>query len=1282
MPQIRAFLFLVLVVLAGLRNLGLAAETAAGPDLSKQKTLYAVGYAHLDTQWRWTYVDTINGCLRRTLYDNFRLLEKYPHYVFNFSGANRYRMMAEYYPAEYAKLKQWVASGRWFPCGSSWEENDVNVPSSESLIRQILFGREYFRREFGVESAEFMLPDCFGFPASLPSVLAHCGLRGFSTQKLTWGSAVGIPFNVGVWRGPDGRSVIAALNPGNYGGHVDENLATSKAWLKRIEENAARGGLFTDYHYYGIGDQGGAPSEGSVQWIEKALATKGPLKVVSAKADQMFRDISDAQKEKLPVYQGDLLLTEHSAGSITSQAYMKRWNHMNENLADAAEKASVAADLLGASPYPREKLHNAWGLVLGSQFHDMLPGTSTPKAYEYCWNDELVAMNSFAAALTEGVRGVAEGLDTRIAGGSSGVPLVVFNPLSVDREDVVELAENLDAAAVQICDGAGNAVPTQNVEGPNGRRVLFLARVPALSFAVFSARPSSSSATGGELKASANRLENARYRVTINAAGDIASVFDKLAGRELLAEPSRLALLYENPSLYPAWNMDWADRQKPPVGYVEGPAAIRVAENGPVRVALEVTRHGENSTFVQTIRLAAGAAGERVEVACNVNWQGRERSLKAVFPLTVANPLATYNWELGKVQRGNNEPKKYEVPAHQWFDLTDTKGDYGVSVLSDYKYGSDKPADNQLRLTLLYTPGTRGGYGDQASQDWGRHEFTYALFGHRGSWQQSDVDWQAARLGRPMAVFAAAPHGGVLGHTFTLLRSSSEQVAIQAVKLPEEPATGKGLWKDIVVRVQELHGKPAHNVRISSMPNSDGLKDIRAAAELDGVERTLGPLPLDHGELALDFTPYQVRTLRLTVGARWGLREASRSAPVAIPYDVCAFSRRGEKPTRGFDEQNRTMPGDRIGDTLVSDGITYKLGPRAADQPSALTCRGQMLQLPSGQWSDIYLLVARNGRDKQALSWSGYIGQWDRRIFGHGRPTAIETGYINRDPVAWFCSHRNTADGGHETYAYSYLYTQTQPLPRGARTFQLPTDESLRVFAVSAAKHYGGTVTPLAPLYDDFSNRQPVELIGGTDRLTAGLKPAGKAAIDRKATFAQLSMGAPSASDYADAASGHGVTFSYVKDRGRYTPHHDSGAKGTRLPRLNDGQAAQNSDDTSRCVWFNHEGRFCADLQKSLPIQAVNTYSWHNSNRAPQKFTLWGSNAAHMPPPTFAQGKGSGWTLLGDVDTWPLGEGGVHGSAVTGRDGKPLGSFRYLLWIAEDVGEGSFFTEIDVHEAK
>ena len=457
----------LVVILACLLMLSGASSQTANPDLTKEPTVYVIGYAHLDTQWRWQYPQVINEYIPKTMRDNFALFEKYPHYIFNFSGANRYRMMKEYWPSDYARVKQYVAAGRWFPAGSSMEEGDVNSPSAESIIRQILYGTQFFRHEFGKTSAEYMLPYCFGFPASLPSILAHMGLKGFSTQKLTWGSAarvggpgsientpVGIPFNVGFWEGPDGRGVIAAFNPGSYGGQVREDISRSPLiadpnarnnptdWPARVMLNGKVSGLFTDYHYYGTGDTGGAPSEASVKMLE-AIVTKGmtslpgqvnpgqgqptpatpevrvgegPLHVVSATSDQMFLDIKPEQMARLPRFKGELQLTNHSAGSYSSETMQKRWNRKNELLADAAEKASVAAAWLGGRPYPLDRLNNAWTLVMGGQFHDILPGTATPKAFEYSWNDDVIAMNQFADVLTSATESIASGLDTRAKG--------------------------------------------------------------------------------------------------------------------------------------------------------------------------------------------------------------------------------------------------------------------------------------------------------------------------------------------------------------------------------------------------------------------------------------------------------------------------------------------------------------------------------------------------------------------------------------------------------------------------------------------------------------------------------------------------------------------------------------------------------------------------------------------------------------------------------------------------------------------------------------------------
>jgi alpha-mannosidase len=1066
--------------------LNLRAGEPAKPDLTREKVLYEVGYSHLDTQWRWTYPQVISEFIPDTVHENLPLFKHYPDYIFNWTGANRYRMMKEYHPEDFEQVRKWVAEGRWFPAGSSWEENDVNVPSSESLIRQILFGHDFFKKEFGTESCEYMIPDCFGFPASLPSVLAHCGLRGFSTQKLTWGSAVGIPFNVGVWEGLDGQSVIAAFNPGSYDSEIKENLSTSPDWNERLEKDGKTSGIFADYAYYGVGDRGGAPTVRSVRWLEKSIHTNGPVHVVSARSDQMFRDITDAEKAKLPKYQGDLLLTQHSAGSITSEAYMKRWNRKNELLADAAERASVAAWVLGAAPYPREKLHHAWELVLGGQFHDLLPGTSLPKAYEFTWNDEIIAMNCFAAVLQDGVGAVARALDTR----ADGVPLVVYNPLSIAREDVAETEVALPGApaGLQVLDGEGRPVPTQLLSTDNGKcHFLFLARAPSIGFAVFSVKPSAAPPASTALKVTDRSLEGDRYRVTLNDAGDIASVFDKAANRELLSAPARLAFQTENPREWPAWNLDWADQSKPPRGYVDGPAKFRVVENGPVRVAIEVTRQAENSVFVQTIRLAAGHAGERIEINNHVDWLGQACALKATFPLTVSNPLATYNWEIGKIERGNNDPKKYEVPSHQWFDLTDTGGSYGVSILNDTKYGSDKPSDNLLRLTLLYTPGVKNvhDYQEQQWQDWGRHDFIYGIYGHEGDWRNGESDWQSARLGQPLLVFRTAPHAGELGRSFSLLHLNSDDIAVRAVKMAEDR-------DQVVVRLQELNGSGAKAVELAG---GDGVGN---GFELNGLEQQLGRIQNTGASFALDFKPYQIRTLGLSLKALARLAPPV-SVPVKLPYNLDIFSFNDSKYDGGCDDDGATIPAEMIGNTVVSEGITFHIGPRANGKENAVSCAGQTISLPRGKFNRIYLLaMAVNGDtdgtfkvDGRAINlriedWSGYLGQWDNRVFQGEVPALtysvnnpldhLAAGFIKRDPLAWFCSHRHRQDGSDQVYTYSYLFKYRLDVPAGAKTLTLPDNSRIRVVAVSLARDGNDATVAAMPLYDDFTGRIALEI--------------------------------------------------------------------------------------------------------------------------------------------------------------------------------------------------------------
>ena len=969
-----------------------------GPDLGKDPTLYVVGYAHLDTEWRWEYPQVIDEYLPKTMHDNFALFAKYPHYIFNFSGANRYRLMKEYWPADYERMKAYIATGQWFPAGSSMEEGDVNAPSAEAILRQVLYGNEYFRREFHVASEEFMLPDCFGFPWSLPTILAHAGIKGFSTQKLTWGSSVpdqpstpagmegkGVPFNVGRWIGPDGSSVVAALNPGSYSGGVADNLSIDTTWINRVNRDGEQYGVFADYHYYGTGDTGGSPRESSVAEVEKSVTTHGALDVVSATADQMFKDLTPAETKRLPSYSGEMELQNHSAGSLTSEAYQKRWIRQEELLADGAEKASVAASWLGSRAYPMQRLNDAWTLAMAAHFHDLAAGTATPRAYEFAWNDDVIGMNQFASVLTSGSQAVAAAMNTDV----QGTPVVVYNPLNVARQDVVDAAVPFRTAprGVAVVGPDGNAMPAQLDSWADGvAHILFVANAPSVGYAVYDVRPSAGAAAASALRVSSRTLENADYRVTLDDAGDVASIFDKTLNKELLSAPIRLALLTDAPAQWPAWNMDFDQVEAAPRTYVgaQGAADIRVTESGPVRVSLTVTRGVDSSKFVQTISLSAGDAGKRVEFRNAIDWHMPATMLKATFPFMTSDSVATYNWDVGTIQRGNAYDRKFEVPSHQWIDLTDRDGSFGVTVLTDDKNGSDKPNDNTIRLTLLRTPGLSPqgySYSDQASQDFGHHQFVYGLAGHAGDWRSAQTDWTGYELNDPMRVFTTDRHAGTLGRSWSLLHLNDSRVQVMALKRAEES-------NEYVVRVTEMSGETQPDVRLTFAA------PVTAAREINGQEQPVGPATVENGALATSMAPYSIRSFAVTLAPPPAAQPAPASQAVTLAYDRATASNDGTHSVGGFNAAGEALPAEMLPGTIDYDGVTFRLAPAASGLPNAVTARGQSVALPSGDYNRVYLLAASDSGDrmdtftigKQSArldieAWAGFIGQWYDRTF-------------------------------------------------------------------------------------------------------------------------------------------------------------------------------------------------------------------------------------------------------------------------------------------------------------
>ncbi len=1042
-----------------------------------QKKLGVVGTAHLDTQWRWTIKNTIDEYIPNTLHDNFKLFEIYPDYIFSFEGAFRYMLAKEYYPQDYETLKKYVAAGRWRVTGAWVDAVDVNIPSFESLVRHALYGNGFYKREFGKQSYDIFMPDCFGFGYALPSIAKHCGLRSFSTQKLTWGCSVPVPFAIGHWRGVDGSTLLSGLKTGNYVATFRSDLSRDTSVIRLIDELGDSSGCYAGYIYFGTGDVGGAPESLSVDWLTKSMRSDGPVKVSSIGADDLPNLVTEYPNAKLPTFDGELVMTRHGVGCYTSQAAMKRWNRRNELLADAAERAAVTASLFGGFTYPRQAFERAWTRFLWHQFHDDLTGTSIPEAYEFSWSDELLSLNEFSSALNSAVAAITPALDTR----GRGETIVVYNPLAIDRQDVIEipLPEFRESSQSIIVVGpGGERVPAQITVSSDGTAELqFLADVPSVGFAVYDLRRDEKAAQLPPITVTTSSMENERYRLSLNAGGDVASIYDKQLARELLAQPIELELIFNKPRQWPAWEIQYEDLLAGRRAKVEGTPKIEILESGAVRGALRITRQHGNSTYQTTIRMASGAAANRIDFVNQIDWAEKETLLKVAFRPAFANDSITYDLGLGTIKRGLNTPKKYEVPAHQWADFTAANGSAGLTILNDCKYGWDHPDSGTLRLTLIHTPGVFDSWswvGDQSSQDIGRHEFTYSIVAHAGSWQSSDAPWQAARLNQPLIAYAAPQHEGQLGKSHSLLRvDPAEQVMVNAVKMSEA-------GDEVVVRVRELLGRPAEAVALIFE------REIVSAREVNGQEEFIGEAVGAANRVRFSLTPYQPKAFAVKLkSANAAVVKPLKSQPLALAYNLDGISSDANRTDGNLDAEGNTLAAELLPDTLQFQGVRFTFGPKSDGASNVVACRGQKLDW-KGNWNNLYLLLLATGGPQEGIvnvltadgstavpvtlyEYTEKIGQWNNRMVNGQMVTSaneILPAYINSAPVAWAGTHRHTADGKNDTYKFTYLFAQRIPLPKGAQSIALPDNPHIKLLAASVSGFEHDEITPRTPHYD------------------------------------------------------------------------------------------------------------------------------------------------------------------------------------------------------------------------
>ena len=707
--------------------------------------------------------------------------------------------------------------------------------------------------------------------------------------------------------------------------------------------------------------------------------------------------------------------------------------------------------------------------------HDILPGTSIPKAYEYSWNDEFIAANLFASTMEYGLGALSAKLDTR----SEGRSVVVYNPVAHRREDIVTVEMSFDPVPenVSVYDREGREALSQ-VIGRTDKTLKFIfhADVPSVGLAVYEVRTLEGKMKKGSLKVTGRSLENEYYRVQLADNGDIQSIYDKKLKKEMLSAPARLEFLFEKPVEYPAWNMDWKDRQNPPVGYMDENAVITVVENGPLRIAIEVNREGRNSKIRQVVSLSAGESGKRIEIDNRIDWQSRGVSLKASFPLTASNEYATYNQDAGTIMRNNNHPKKFEVPHHKWFDLTDRSGKFGVSIMEDCKYTSDKPDDNTVRLTLMFTPECARPY--QSTQDFGIHGMKYALYSHDGDWRKAETNRHAAFFDKPLIAFEVPRHDGQYGKQLSLLTLSGGQVGAMAYKKAEQ-------GDYYIVRVNELTGKKQTNISMKfPLPVAD-------AWEVNGREEKTGTAMFEKNVVRFDIPAYAIKSFAVRFASVPDRDESQ--APVVLTYNEDVVSYDNNRMDGRIDSRagNRTYPAEEMPvNEYVYEGTLFRMGSLEDEQNNVVACTGQKITLPSGKYGKLHLLAAAKEDitatftigERNVLcsigAWTGYRGQHYNRLY---RPDyvleTVSEPFVKKDEIAWFASHHHFGyPSKNETYQYCYIYRYELDIPSGAETITLPDNRDVKIFAITAVDSQRDHVIMLQDLYDNFDHFPVFEL--------------------------------------------------------------------------------------------------------------------------------------------------------------------------------------------------------------
>ena len=854
--------------------------------LLETATFHLTGNSHIDAAWLWPWTETVD-VVRRTFSTALQLMNEYPGYTYTQSAAAYNEWMAQKYPSMNAEIKRRIQEGRWEIVGGMWVEPDLNMPSGESLVRQLLVGKRWYKQAYGVDVRIGWNPDSFGYNWQLPQIYKKSGVDYFVTQKMEWNDTNQLPFKLFWWQSPDGSKVLAYF-PHGYG---NEDLRPLRLADDLAAARQRSTGMTDMMDLYGVGDHGGGPTramldEGShwatpdpasltanggtpvtphyqfgtaQSWftdVEKQIAPESPVWNYQSIAKGYTAPPEVPGKVTIPTWNSELYF-EYHRGVMTTQANHKHNMRSAEEEMLNAEKWSSLAWLDGAK-YPADELTEDWKKVLFNQFHDLAAGSGIAVIYKDAQKDYDWVRMSTDAIDAGALQTVAERVDTA-AKEPKLIPIVVYNPLAWGRSGDVDVKVQMPAIAQgsvpSVTEQSGGVSRVVNRDEKTGITELSIQvpNVPALGYKVVEigtapvqmvAAPRRAAQEGGKFI-----LENAMLRAAVDeATGCITSL--KLRGAESVAPGAcgnQLQFFKDTPKQYDAWNIDPGTLDLPPMTIVKADSVESVT-NTDGSPDVRVTLTWQNSKFVQNISLK----GDIVDIDNDIDWHEQHVLLKAAFPLAVTSDFATYEIPYGTIQRPttrNNsfEKAQFEVPAMRWADLSGASPDgkvHGLSILNQDKYGYDA-AGNVLRITLLRSPTWPDPDADQ-----GEHHFHYALYPHAGTWKDALTVRHGWEYDYPLQAVVTTAHAGSLPAEHSFASVSPDNVVLTAVKKAED-ANG------LIFRVYEWAGKET-TAEFHVPPGATGATVTNLMEQPEG-----DPLQAAGDVIKVPIHPYEILTIRV-----------------------------------------------------------------------------------------------------------------------------------------------------------------------------------------------------------------------------------------------------------------------------------------------------------------------------------------------------------------------------------------------------------------------------------